>query len=997
MKRNSRKKGFTLTELLITIAVLAILAVIAVPVISGLFNKGNDTSEDVNAALYTSIMNKFAAEEVNTATAYPRLTASGANAEYTIFSAKAGKGTFPGFNIISGTSDADALKNIRKEAVIAIKAFSDTAVSDDYYIPAPADSEYEYVYFYLTGDVKKMKRSELNTASASDYLNGTVNVADYWVYLSREGGSGAALGGVSYGEGHLYIQVLQYGTGTPIDNATVTVTSGAKTYTAVTSADQNGFVGFSNIPVGTVSINVSAYGAVSFPNSSFYAKTGELFISENGYEGCQMNSPYVVDLKLGSLGSLGFYEEKMIWNSGQWNVERTKLTANVTATSSFTADTSNPGGNPRSVSYSTNLRTAGGVQPLLIGNKFLTYGNYTLSVSAYGYRSYRESVKSTVFGIDNSSGTYSGRSSPYEYPIVMKAPTGKGSISGIIEYEKIQQPLRDTPGGLIGTWASTSNSTVYARVKLVRHGNGSIYYSGYLTETSTGKYSYSISNLPDGTYDFEIDSPYHYDNMIDFPETVTIDGRHVEVSGKVKTAEAGTGTSSGTVTYNYLGDYDPIPGVTVRLRRFGNSSYAATLTTDQDGKFSSPDLTCGFYQLYLSLPTSLGGYTYNYRLFISNDENCTIRLAVPTATLSGSVIPYMSSGTQQTKSGTLYDLTVQFTRVNATGTKNYSSTYAEVDTGGVKATFTVNLVPGYYRVTLNSLCYSDAAPGQFTLSSAGSEKTYSMYVDMADKDNHEGFVMKSNASYHWNECKNCSAAFNQAAHSKSDWKYKSTSTCYRECTVCKYVTDGPSNHTMTSYVSKAASCTVNGERVYYCSRGCGYTYTEAIAKSGHVGNGIWVYDKNGSASNKGTHHQNCKNCGTTLNANTACSRGGFTSNGQTNHYDNCSVCSGKRYFNHSWGETSRTGHTCTGGTIYYKCSGCGATKTGSYGATTAHNMRGKCSKWHACSWNSYCSAKGTHVWNGYYHILCTMCGAADDAKWCAMHCGSSMPIVTCPY
>lgn len=997
MKSNSRKTGFTLTELLIVIAILAILALIAIPVISGLLNKGNDTSEDVNAALYTSIMNKYATEEVNSAAAYPRLSVSGVNAEYPIFSSKAGKGTFPGYNIISGSSNADALKTIRKEAVIAIKAFSDTAVNEDYFIPAPADSDYEYVYFYLTGDVKKMKRSELNVTSASEYLNGTVNVADYWVYLSREGGSGAALGGVSDGVGHLYIQVLQYGTGNPIGNATVTVTSGARTFTAITSEAQNGFVGFSDVPVGTVNISVSAYGAVSFPNSSFYSKSGELFISENGYEGCQMNFPYVVDLKLGSLGSLGFYEETVIWNSGRWQVEREKLTANVTANSAFTANRSNPGGNPRSVSYSTNLRTAAGVQPLLIGDKFLTYGNYTLSVSAYGYRTYREAVKSTVYGIDNSSGLYSRRTSPYEYPIVMKMPAGKGSLSGTVEYEKIQQPLRGTPGGLFGSWASTNNSTVYARVKLIKRGTGSIYYSDYLTETSNGLYSYSINNLPDGIYDFEIDSPYHYDNMSDFPETVTIDGRHVEVSGKVKTAEAGTGTSSGTITYNYLGDYDPIPGVTVRLRRFGDTKYSAILTTDQNGRFTSPDLVCGFYQMYISLPSSYGGYSYTYRLFVSGDENCTIRLSIPTAEVIGSVIPYMSPGIRQSKAGTLFDLDIVFVRVNAAGTTEYSSTYAYVDTDGVNATFSVDLVPGYYQVRLSALCYSEPTASRFTLSSSGANKTYYMYVDTADKDNHRGFSMKSDASNHWNECTNCSAVFNKSAHSKSDWKYKSTSTCYRECTVCKHVTDGPSNHTMTSYVSKASSCTVNGERVYYCSRGCGYTYTETIAKSGHTGNGIWVYDNNGSASNKGTHHQNCKNCGTTMNANTACSRGGYISNGQNNHYDTCSVCAGRRYFNHSWSETSRTGHTCTGGTIYYKCSGCGATKSGSYGATTAHNMRGKCNKRHSCSWNSYCSAKGTHVWNGYYHILCTMCGAADDEKWCAMHCGNSQPIGQCPY
>ena len=49
-----KKKGFTLTELLITLGIIALLLAIAIPALSGLFNKGSDTSEDVNAAFYTS-------------------------------------------------------------------------------------------------------------------------------------------------------------------------------------------------------------------------------------------------------------------------------------------------------------------------------------------------------------------------------------------------------------------------------------------------------------------------------------------------------------------------------------------------------------------------------------------------------------------------------------------------------------------------------------------------------------------------------------------------------------------------------------------------------------------------------------------------------------------------------------------------------------------------------------------------------------------------------
>ena len=208
---------------------------------------------------------------------------------------------------------------------------------------------------------------------------------------------------------------------------------------------------------------------------------------------------------------------------------------------------------------------------------------------------------------------------------------------------------------------------------------------------------------------------------------------------------------------------------------------------------------------------------------------------------------------------------------------------------------------------------------------------------------------------------------------------------------------GLTTHNMSSYVSKAATCTETGTRVYYCTRGCGYTYSTEISTGGHTGNGIWVYDNNGSSSSVGTHHQNCSVCGTTLNAGSACSRASTKySNGETNHYDSCSVCSGRRYFDHTWAEVSRTGYVCTGGTINYKCSDCGATKTGAYAATSSHNGRARCNVRHSCSWDTYCSAGGQHVWNGYYHILCSNCGAVQDHKWCAMHSDVST-VLDCPY
>lgn len=991
-----KKSGFTLTELLIVIGILAVLAAIAIPVVVGLMNRGSNISEDVNAALYTSIMNKYAVEDVGEASDYPRLTSTGSGAEYAVFAAKAGQGSFPGFNIIAGPTNGDVIAQIRKEAVIAIKAFSDTAVSDDYYINPPADADYEYVYYYITGNVKKMKRSDLKVTSADEFVDGELNIADYWVYLSRDGGSGAALGGISNGVGHLFIKILQFGTDEPLTGATVTVRSGAKTFTGLTKEGQNGYVGFSGIPEGSVSISVSYSGAVSFPNSSYYTKNGEIIISPSGYEGCQMNSPYTVYLKLGSMGSIGFYEESLVWNGSSWNTSRSLITDSVAVSTDFVPNTGKSGGYPRAEAYLTNLSVTNGVQPLLDGDKFLTYGHYRMTVSAYGYRTYREDIESRIYGLSNYTSLYDGYTSPYEYPVVLRAPAGKGVISGTITYENFFQPLYGVPAGLTGTYLPTSGYGVKARVKLKNLSTGSVYYSAYFLANTGGKYPYSIGNLPDGSYSFEIESPYGYSDLTTLPSTITIDGRHLYVSGAVKKTEASTGKFYGYITYDGAGNYDPIYNASVYIKRMGDS-YSSTVTSSSTGYFSFPISKRGYYQVKVSVPSELGGGTYYYKLFIDGYNYFSIRIPIAANTASGTVKPFLTSTKEVSKKGTLKELSLVFTRTNASGSIEYSKVETIPDTSGVSAIYSASLVPGYYYATLSSTCYDGFVSAVFRMN-ASRTLEYHLYVDQNSKSNHPALVALNDKTGHWNECPNCETVFDFEEHNSTGWEYYSTSCCYRYCTDCQYVTSEPTAHNMASYISKASTCTTAGVRTYYCTKGCGYSYTQAIAVSGHKANGVWVYDNNGSASSAGTHHQNCSVCKTAMNSGSACSRSGFISNGATNHYDSCSKCGGKRYFNHSWSETSRSGYACTGGTIYYKCSNCSATKTGSYGATASHNEKARCATRHSATWNSYCSAGGTHKWNGYYHILCSVCGNVSDnsANWCAIHCGSSLVQKPCP-
>ena len=861
----NKKLGFTLVELLIVITVICILVAVMIPVISGVLNKTSEQTDDVTAGLYSSVMQQFAHEKAGDAVLYPALSTTGSNSEYSVLFEKSGKGMYPGYNILEYDNDEDVYAAIRREAVIAIKAFSEIKTLDGYYVAAPTKEHYQYVYYYLTGEVRIEDETTKTPVNRTSVENGIINTEDYWVYLSRDGGSGEAVINTQNGTGMVFIQIRQYGTDKLLDDVTVTLNIGSEQMRAQTGS--NGTVGFSGIHLGSVFVEAEKLGDISFPDSRFYLETGEIQVKNGSYIGDSAANPYVITLKMGTLGSLGFYQRTKTWDGVRWNMRDVYLTQNVDITSAFTVDTSREMGVARNETYFTNAAAVGGRQELLTTDgKFLLYGPYNMKITALNFRDYNEAVRSKVYGIDNynngGTGDFPNAGEPYEYPIIMKRPQGKGAVSGVIQWERSQQPLAGTSSAA-GTWLTGyTDFTVSTRVKLVNKATGATYYSDYFAVNSSGNYPYTVSNLPDGTYAIYLDTPYGNSNQLkssSLPDEVVIDGTEIVVNGRVYYEDVGTGTANATVTYDSRGNYDPIPGATVKFTRLGMPGYLQA-ATNNNGQATLTNVKRGFYQVTVTVPDYIGTGNYTYKIFVAGTENLIFRLPISPITVSGTIYGLKPNGADMDRNGSFDGLKLTLTRYNADGTKQYSAAAASVTTTGLNASYSINVVPGMYKLTTNVTCYLGYADaGVLRNFKTGTSFNFSLQIDGVKSNCHptEKFYWKQDASYHWRECAKCGTVFDKAAHDPSPWTASGATGCYRYCknSNCNRQLDPvtPHNYVYSAAESQAATCVTIGNERYKCSR-CSYAKDVSLSKIGHYFS-AWTSDGDS------THTRRCRNAG----------------------------------------------------------------------------------------------------------------------------------------
>ena len=186
-----KKNGFTLTELLVVLAILAILAAVLVPTLSSVNKKANKTADQTTAESIDTCIYEWMTTEYNSNALYKEnlynnedisslgLGFIGGDSENMYCYNYAGTEQLPGVELTNELQ-------IRHSVITAIKAVSGTHIrvkDGEQFIDGPKSGpEYGYKYYYKIGKVNTEKVDSTESELGSD------EVYNYFIWLDRDGG-----------------------------------------------------------------------------------------------------------------------------------------------------------------------------------------------------------------------------------------------------------------------------------------------------------------------------------------------------------------------------------------------------------------------------------------------------------------------------------------------------------------------------------------------------------------------------------------------------------------------------------------------------------------------------------------------------------------------------------------------------------------------------------------------------------------------------------------
>ena len=186
------RKGFTLTELLVVLAIMALMALISVPVISSLTEKAGLTADRTRAEeielsidlwMHTDYQdeNFFRTNLYNSSsTGEAARSKIGGKTEQMYSYYFAGTDQLPGVELRNESQ-------IRHSAITAIKATSGMKIivegAEQFIEPPKAGAQYGFKYYYKIG------RVNVERIDATDSALGPDDVYKYYVWLDRAGGN----------------------------------------------------------------------------------------------------------------------------------------------------------------------------------------------------------------------------------------------------------------------------------------------------------------------------------------------------------------------------------------------------------------------------------------------------------------------------------------------------------------------------------------------------------------------------------------------------------------------------------------------------------------------------------------------------------------------------------------------------------------------------------------------------------------------------------------